>query len=292
MSILITTFQTQLDLLLAADSTLLSVQARLRNVRAAIERFSQDKSNHQVDDVDGNGGRYYSIATALTKWDEEFSRVLSIQYPAPTLASNETPVYLEPEDWQDDYWYNNARYLYLPNHAPAATDAMRIDYTVLWRWSVSVTTIIVTQTGHGFVADDYIYHNGTIYVKGNALLATHQVSAVGSVDEFTAKELQTDAPSAFYHALCYLAAAICCQALAARFAKTSDSTILADATRSTSNSTEFATRGREFLKLYRQGVGLDSEEKTAEGAGNFVDWDTAPGWPAGREFVFHGRGTR
>jgi len=291
-SILITAFQTQLDLLLAADNALLSAQARLRNVRAALERFSLDRPNRQVDDVAGDGGRYYAIAAALTEWNEEFSRVISIQYPAPTLASNETPVYLEPEDWRDDYWYSNARYLYLPSHAPAATEKMRIEYAVPWQWSISTTAITVSQTAHGFVVNDTIYHNGTTYAKGDTLLATHQVTAVGSPNEFTAKELQTDAPSALFHALCYLAAAICCQALAARFAKSSDSTMLADSTRTISNSAEFAARGKEFMKLYRQAVGLDAEEKGVAGTGNFVDWDTAPGWPAGRQFVFHGPGTR
>ena len=270
MSILITAFQTQLDLLLAADNALLGVQARLRNVRAALERFSLDRPNRQVDDVAGNGGRYYAIAAALTEWNEEFSRVISIQYPAPTLASNETPIYLAPEDWQDDYWAANVRYLYLPNHAPAATEKMRVEYTVPWAWTVSTTTITVTQTAHGFAVNDYIYHNGTSYVEGDVVLATHQVTVFGSENQFTAKELQADTPGAAFYALCYLAAGICCQALAARFAKTSDSTISADATRSTSNSTEFANRAREFMKLYQQAIG-PSEEKKAEGAGNFVD---------------------
>jgi hypothetical protein len=291
MSTLITAFQTTLDLLLAADNDLLSVAARLRNIKAAIERYSQDKPNSQVDDVTGDAGRYYAIATALTEWSEDFSRVVGIQYPAPTVASDETPVYLDPEDWQDDYWAGNVRYLYLPNHAPAATEKMRIQYTVPWLWTVSTTTVTVTQTAHGFSVGSYIYHDGTSYVAGDVVLATHQVTVVGSANQFTAKELQPDTPGAAFYALCYLAAGICCQALAARFAKTSDSTILADATRSTSNSAEFANRAREFMKLYQQAIG-PSEEKAIEGAGGFVDWDTVPGWPTGRQFVFHERGVR
>lgn len=292
MSTLITAYQAQVDELLAADNDLLSQVARLRNVRAAIERFSLDRTNKQMDDVAGTGSRYYAVATALTAWSEDFSRVVSIQYPAPVVASNETPVYLEPEDWQDDYKASDVRYLYLPNHAPAATEKLRIEYTTPWRWSVSTTTLTVTQTAHGLVLDDYIYHNGTSYVKGDVALATHRVSVVttGTPNSFTAKELQSDAPATAFHALCYLAASICCQALAARFAKTNDSTILADATRSTSNSTEFATRATEFRRMYQQALGSVEEKK--EGAGNFVDWDTAPGWPRGRQFIFHGPGVR
>jgi hypothetical protein len=292
---LITAYKTQLDLLLAADDDLLSAEARIRNIRAAAERFSLDHPNRQTDDVTGTAGRYYELgsSTVLAAWSQEFSRIVSIQYPAPTVASNETPVYLEPEDWQDNYQAGGKRYLYLPNHAPALTEAMRIEYTVPWAWTVSTTAITVTQAAHGFVVNDYVYHNGTTYVKGDVALATHQVTvaAPGTPNQFTAKELQADVPAAYFHALCYLAAAICCQAMAARFAKTSDSTILVDGTRTTSNSQEFANRGTEFLRLYQQAIG-PAEEKKSEGAGNFVDWDTAPGWPGNRQFVFHGRGIR
>jgi hypothetical protein len=80
-------------------------------------------------DVSGDGGNYYGIVAALTSWSEGFSQILAIEYPAPTVASDEAPVYLDPEDWDDDYWDGSTRYLYLPNHAPAAADAMRIRYT-------------------------------------------------------------------------------------------------------------------------------------------------------------------
>jgi hypothetical protein len=40
------------------------------------------------------------------------------------------------------------------------------------------------------------------------------------------------------------------------------------------------------------GIGKSAEEKSYLPASEFVDWDTAPGWLAGRQFIFHGSDVR
>jgi len=119
---------TKVDLIISADDDELSAAARSEQVRAAIEQYSHDVPDIITEDEAGDAGNYYAV-TGLAKWSEGFSQVLSIQYPAPTVASDEAPVYLEPDDWDADYWDGSVRYIYLPNHAPAATEAMRIRYT-------------------------------------------------------------------------------------------------------------------------------------------------------------------
>lgn len=122
-------FLAQVDFILSADDDELAFDSRAAFVEAAIERYSHDRPREAIKDITGDGGNYYAISN-LTGWSEGFSQVLRIQYPAPTVASDEAPVYLDPDDWDDDYWDATTHYLYFPNHAPAAADKIRVRYTV------------------------------------------------------------------------------------------------------------------------------------------------------------------
>lgn len=128
-------FLTQVDSILygsgTADDDELSQANRQRQIKAAIERYSNDRPREVTEDLTGDGGKYYDLDTDLTgDWDNDFSRVLRIQYPAPAVADDDSPVYLHPnQDWDDEYWDGSTRYLWLPNHSPASTESMRITYT-------------------------------------------------------------------------------------------------------------------------------------------------------------------
>ena len=244
MAFLLSVYDAQVNNLIAGDTDILSQLARWRLEVSAIERYSNDAPDHYSEDVTGDAGKYYAMSN-LTNWSEGFSRVTQIEYPAAAVASDETPQYLEPEDWQDDYWAEisgtHTRHIWLPNHAPAATETMRITYTVPYAWS-----------------------------------GTPLAAAISTQDFF---------------ALCHLAAGLCCQAMAAGFSKSSDSTINLDAVDHRSKASEYSQRAREFFALYEKHLGLGAEQKV-HAAGDFVDWDTAPGWPTGRKYIFHGEETR
>jgi hypothetical protein len=167
---------------------------------------------------------------------DDFSQILSIEYPAVTISNDDVPTYLEPEDWQDDYEASGVVYLLLPNHTPAATETMRITYTAPYVWASSAT----------------------------------------------------ETPSKHFYAICALAAAYCCRAIAATYSNTSDPTINVDSVAHTTRAQEFRANAKEFEKVYRQALGLDgSGDVAASAAGAFADWDTAPTWPAGRNYVYH-----
>jgi hypothetical protein len=140
MTIAQATFQNVVDALLSADNDEFSEVRRSEMIKAAVERYSHDRPDEITEDETGDGGNYYATS-GLASWSEGFSRVLSIQYPAPTVASDEAPVYLEPEDWDDDYWDGSIRYIYLPNHAPANTEAMRVRYTAPYAWTSGATDV-------------------------------------------------------------------------------------------------------------------------------------------------------
>jgi len=292
MSILISVFLAQVDGLISGFNAELAQVERYRQIKAAIERYNNDAQPRSSGDVTGDAGRYYPLtgdSAVLSGWVDGFSRVEAIEYPAATVASDETPVYLEREDWRDDYEASSVVYLYLPHHAPAATETMRITYVAPYLWTVSSTTTSVNQDGHGLSVDDYVYLNssGSWVAAAEARIATHQVSAVADGDNFTAKLLEIDVPTQDFFALCYLGAGLCCQALAAKYAKASDSTIAADSTTHTTRTGEFSQRAKEFIGMYQAHMGIGQDQGPVQGAGDFVDWDTAPGWPAGRQYLFH-----
>jgi len=298
MAILLSTFLAQVDGMIDADNDILDDLERYRQVKAAVAQYSRDKPDEDVDDVTGDGGRYYALATELTNWYEGFSRVLGIEYPAATVASDEAPVYLSPDDWDDDYWASSTRYLYLPNHEPASTETMRIRYTAPWFWASSSTTTSVSQTGHGFSVDDYVYQDsdGNWQDAVSIQTATHQVSAVTDADNCTVKILQTGTPTEDFYAICCLAAAYCCRALAVKFSKSKESTIAIDSAHHTTKAMEHASRAEELEQCYRQAMGLEGDGYREDGgrrdapAGSFIDWDITP--RPGRQFVWHSEETR
>lgn len=215
-------------------------------IKAAVERYSHDAPDDVTADVTGDGGKYYAIATALTSWVEGFSEVLTIEYPAEAIANDDIPDYLEPDDWDDNYKQGGTRYLFLPNHAPAATETMRINYTVPYT--------------------------------------------------FTGDPSATDTPTGDFYAICHLAAGLSCQAIAAKYSRTSDSTIAADSVNHTSRASEFARRAREFIAFYEQHMGIssgaDGGESREPSASDWVDLDTTPTWTLGRQYLFHTTRTR
>jgi hypothetical protein len=150
MTTALTIFNAQVDILIETDADIIATADVNEAIKAAVERYSKDAPDTSTEDVAGDAGRFYALGTVLDNWTEGFSRIESIEYPAAAVASDETPVYLDAEDWRDDFWAEistvQTRHLYLPNHAPAATETMRITYTLpyLWTGSPPVTT---TPTG-------------------------------------------------------------------------------------------------------------------------------------------------
>jgi hypothetical protein len=106
----------------------------------------------------------------------------------------------------------------------------------------------------------------------------------------------TNTPTNHFYAICNLAAGLACQAIATKYSRTNDSIISADSVGHTSRAMEFARRAREYIGLYEEQLGLGDGSGDGPGfvqaAGAFVDLDTAPGWTIGRQYLFHGRGTR
>jgi hypothetical protein len=92
-------------------------------------------------------------------------------------------------------------------------------------------------------------------------------------------------PAQDQDAFCLLAAALCCGAIARRYAQTSDSTIDADSVNYRSKSDEYARRAKELGLRYSNFMG--KKEGTPSAASGTKDWDTDYSW--GGDFLTHPR---
>lgn len=287
-------FLAQVDGLLASDgATLADVTqlVRYRQIKQAVERYSNDKPDEYTEDLTGDGGKYYPI-TSLTKFIDFFSRVTQIEYPAQAVSADHQPQYLDDEDWVDDYRIStNTRYLFFPNHAPASTETARVKYTLPYAWVASSVTTAVSQANHGFVVGDYAYLDTTWIETPDQRTATHIVTAVADTTNATVALLQTTLPVSDFFAVCNLAAGYCCQAAADKYSRTSDSGINADSVgQHVTRAGEFSRRAKELIALYEKHLGIGQEEGRFNPAGEFVSLDTSPGWPGNRSYLFHGGG--
>ncbi len=297
-TIALTSFITQMQNLVPDISTSeLSTLNLHHTAKQAITSYSLLFADEVTEDITGDGGKYYPISS-LTSWATEFSRVLSVQFPAPTVASDETPTYLGPEDWDAKYFDGTTQYIYFPNHSPTAPDAFRVKYTAPYKWtSTSGAATAVNQTTHGFSLNDAVYldSSGTwVSPESLDLLGTHQVTTVTDADNFTATGLTADIPEMDFFAICYKGACLLCLEIAAKYSRTSDSTINADSVDHPSRASEFEARAKAFCAKFSDAMGLrvggddgDSLQPAVAPYSEFADWDNSPAWPEGRRFIFH-----
>lgn len=303
MPILITTFFTQVENSIPDRMATgeVSDANMYQQIKQAVIDYSRIRNTLLTVDLAGDGSRYYAInSTTFPGYSNQFSRIISIEYPAQTIVSNGTPTYLDGADWDEDYYdAAEVRYLFLPTHQPATGETLRIRFLGAYLWTASTTTTgSVTQTAHGFALNDYIYKNASnVWVSAGTtanLLATHQVSTVTDANTFIAKVLMVDVPEMDFFAVCNRAACIICTEIATRYSRTSDSTISADSVSHTSRAGEFSRRAKEFCERWAAHMGISGGGKDGEGdksylpASEFVDWGNSQDWPWRRRFASHG----
>ena len=298
MAITLTTFLAQLDNLVPDSSTELETVQKQHHIKQAVQHYGKDfPQRDQVDDISGDGGRYYDIASLFSAWVEGFSRIVSIDYPAQAISADTVPVFLEAEDWIDDYFQSGTRYLFFPNHAPSATETMRIRYTTTYTWSSGSIAKTGHVTSHGFNVNDYIYQDDLLVwtAADQELLATHKVTAAADANTFTAAELVTTVPHNDFFAVCDLAACKACYAIATKYSRTNDPSIAADSVGHTTRAGEFRAQAERYCQQYANHLGLSTNEDGAvmeKGASDVVDFDAVPGFPGNRRFLFHGNEIR
>ena len=102
-----------------------SVQERA--VNRAMSTHSKHRPRTVVEDISGSGAFDYDLSVALASWDEAFSSVSSVEYPAddtdervPSVDSNEYRIYEKP---------TTGKCLRFLEQAPATGEKIRVTYT-------------------------------------------------------------------------------------------------------------------------------------------------------------------
>lgn len=106
---------------------------------------------------------------------------------------------------------------------------------------------------------------------------------------FTVPRTATTVPAGDVDALSWLAAALCLEELANAFAQTGDSTINADVVNYHSKSSEFASRAKRLMQLYKEHMGFKDDD-TAPAASVIRDFDQK--YPGGLDRLTHPRRAR
>ena len=118
MTIPITLFKVQVDNLLPKipdDDNEVSTINIYHQIKQAVIDYSRLRPDSVTVDLSGDAGKYYEInATNFAGYSDAFSRIESIEYPAQAIADDMLPQYLQPADWDEDYYDGSTRYLFLP----------------------------------------------------------------------------------------------------------------------------------------------------------------------------------
>tara|TARA_Y100000310_G_scaffold278625_2_gene297143 strand:+ start:3542 stop:4273 length:732 start_codon:yes stop_codon:yes gene_type:complete len=99
-------------------------------INQALKQLSRDEPRVVIEDEVGDDGQYYPL-TNLASWEDDFSRVVSIDYDVGTrVSSDEDPQFLNEDDgdWRF-YRDEDTRYIYFPRHNPSSSVTLRYTYT-------------------------------------------------------------------------------------------------------------------------------------------------------------------
>ena len=174
-----TVYLAQLDAMLQADDDEFPKLDRERLIETAIERYSHDAPQRITVDVSGDGGKYYAI-TGLASWLDGFSQIVAIEYPAQAVTADSSPQWLDPEDWDDNYRDgSDVQYIFMPNHAPAATESFRVTYTTTYQKSSDAYS---TPTGDFFAICNLAAHFACMAIATKYARSNDSLINADSVD--------------------------------------------------------------------------------------------------------------
>ena len=109
----------------------------------AVKSFSLEKPYEVVEDEVGDSGKFYPLSN-LASWENDFSRIISIDYDAGTrVSSDEMPQYLSVDDGEWRFYEDGSgvRYLHFPYRSPSSSVTYRVKYTAFHTLTDVLSTI-------------------------------------------------------------------------------------------------------------------------------------------------------
>ena len=101
---------------------------KIMAISAAVKTHSKHRPRIVVDDITGDGGFDYLIATYLTSWADDLSVIRSVEYPVDDTKQNAE--LLDEDEWEI-YETSAGKYLRFLDASPPATESARVTYTAL-----------------------------------------------------------------------------------------------------------------------------------------------------------------
>jgi len=110
---------------------------------AAIDMAMTEHSRHRprvlTETFDGGGERIYQLSESLASWDDGWSEVLGVEYPAGDVPGENA---LDPEDWGvHRLGADGSRWLVFVHETPGTDEEIRVSYTVRHSCSISASTV-------------------------------------------------------------------------------------------------------------------------------------------------------
>lgn len=116
-------FQGWVDDRVKDGAAFLSTAEKNTAIAQALLTYSKHHALQIFDDITGDGGYDYDLPSA---WEDNVSAIRRIEYP----AGEQTPVYLEGNDWQLYYDVDNTKWqLRFTSCSPSSTETIRLTFT-------------------------------------------------------------------------------------------------------------------------------------------------------------------
>ena len=268
-------------------------------IAKAVEEYSHDQPYVKLDMRIGNSEHELALPS---DWVDGFSDILTIEYP----AGSQEPSYIDENNYEvvkEDTTHKTistgtlgATTITLATVADAGYfkdgEIVTIgdDDATMTNWITAdgntTTGVVSIKTALAAIYDSTPYVCKKDHIR---LLADEPLSSEILLIEYKLSHTLSDSSDttyeADYYALCYLAAAYCCESLAALFSFKQESSIAADSVNFGGKADEWTTRADKFRKIYNNHIGKGKDQET-KAIGKKVDIDAVYHW--GRSFLFHG----
>jgi len=121
------------------QSQLTGTDEKDKAIAKAMQIHSKHRPQEVVKDVTGDGGFDYDLSGKLTSWDDDFSRILVIEYPVDDTDDDKN--ILEVEAWRTYNHPTNGKELHFLEDTPQTTESFRVTYTARHSCTVSACTV-------------------------------------------------------------------------------------------------------------------------------------------------------
>jgi hypothetical protein len=290
--------------LLQINTSVLSSDDTGTAIDHAVMEFSKDRPFDVVDHFEGKDEYDYDLANLLSNWIENFSTVKEVEYPAHSQSAQ----MIEDIDWEV-YKPDTSAYS-LGTAASAATSVTMSTAAnaVFFKNNNCVYLSAGTSSDVNWLSADGNTTSGVLTLKnslsvaltGTAVTISHrevlrfpsyspattEIVRVIYTSYHTLSDSVDTIPASDYKAVSWLSAAYAAYMIAAKYAKSTDSSISADSVDYLTKVDQWQVVGDKYYTMYRKHLGLPADGSPLA-ASKTQDWDLFYSW--GTDRLFHPR---